>query len=387
MKRLSPNGPVPGSMAAARWRILTICTLLAAFGSLLACAGLPRAPDARCERIPTGPGPEDFAVDRSQSRARILVSSHDRRKWTRGDIFVVDPARNEPQSPQVFPRVGEPPGLHFSPHGMDIHTFDGRTYLYVINHGPHQNSGPQQVLVYEVLPDSLRFANLIETTLFTSPNDLAVDPRGGVYVTNDSASRGSFLEMALALRRATVVYCAFHPGGAEKPACVVAADKLAMANGVAVRGEAVYVSTSRGDELLAYRRRADGTLTEPRVVFRAPTLDNLFFREETRAGGNEGAGTDNAEILVASHPSGLRFLRHVRNPQVLSPSVIYGIRLSDGRSRVVYSNDGSEIPAASGAFFYEGRLYVSQVFESHLLRCSGADLADDAGGATPGKTK
>lgn len=346
----------------------------------LSCAGLPPSRVKQCERLVTGPGPEDFVLDRSTASPRILVSSHDRRQWTRGGIFVFDPG--QPEAHEPLPREGEPTDLFFAPHGMDILVSEGRSYLFTISHGRHREAGRQQVLVYRILPKALRFVTAIESPLFTSPNDVAVDPAGGFYVSNDARSRGSLTEMLFALRRSSVVYCPYVPGAAattgaknaapisaegrasRSPTCIVAADRLAMANGVAVRGSAVFVSTTRGGNLTRFQRGPDGRLTDPRVLFSAPSLDNLFFLSPD---GQNGART---EVLVASHPAGVAFLRHARDGKVPSPSVIYAVDIETGAARSLYANDGTEISAASGAFELDGWLYISQVFEPHLLRCS-----------------
>jgi len=322
---------------------------LTAILSVMSCAALPPSPRQMCERIAVGPGPEDFALDLSVPGGRILVSSHERRKWERGEIYAVSPGG----SAKILKRAGEPADLFFSPHGMDVRQIKGRTMVAVISHGAEAKTGKQQILFYEMRRDTLEFNRLVESPLFTSPNDLALDDDGGFYVSNDAHSRGSFLEMALSLKRSTVVFCP--PGEGE---CLVAADGLAMANSTAVQGNSVYVSTSRGNELFRYERDASGRLTNRQLLFSGATLDNLFFHADNPE-----------EILVASHPSGLAFLRHASDGSIPSPSVVYAIHTKSGASRVLYANDGTEISAASGAFYWDRALFISQVFEPFLLRC------------------
>lgn len=336
--------------------------LLTAFLLILSCAALPISPAQKCERVPVGPGPEDFVLDLSVPGGRILVSSHERRTWERGEIYAVDPG-NSPA--RILKREGEPADLFFSPHGMDLRRIKGRNLLFVISHGAHVQEGKQQVLVYELTKDILRFSNIIESPLFTSPNDLAVDESGGFYVSNDAHSRGSFLEMALALKRASVVYCPPEAGNTD---CLVAAQGLAMANSAAVRGNSVFISTTRSNEILRFDRRADGRLENPLQLFQGPMLDNLFFHEDNPE-----------ELLVASHPSGMAFLRHAKDANKPSPSVVYAVHTQTGASRVLYANDGKEISAASGAFLLNKVLYISQVFEPFLLRCDRGAGFDHAG--------
>ncbi len=344
-------------------------------GLLAGCASLPPAPKNSCQRIPVGPGPEDFAMDfsRGSEMPRILVSSHERRNWERGEIYTVDLHKGKTPSAQILPRRGEPEGLFFSPHGMDIREVDGQPQLYIINHGPDKEAGPHHILVYRIFPAHLQYVGSAASEFFFSPNDLAIDAQGGFYVSNDARSRGSFIEMALSLSRSSVVFCtgeSIRPGplataGESEENCILAAEDLASANGVAIQRKpdgqgdsgTVFVATSRGNNLYNFDREANGELVKRKVLFEASILDNLFF-------ANNGA-----ELIVASHPSGLDFLRHLADGTVPSPSVIYSVNLEDGNARTLYANSGEELSAASGAFVFQGDLYLSQVFEPFLLRC------------------
>ena len=345
---------------------------------LLSCASLPPAPQSSCQQIPVGPGPEDFALDfsRGAGKPRILVSSHERRGWERGEIYTVNLDSTSELSATILPRHGEPEGLFFSPHGMDIRNVEGQPRLYIINHGPDEVEGPHHVLVYRILPETLEFLGSTTSEFFYSPNDLAIDDRGGFYVSNDARNRGSLLELALSLRNSSVVFCkpgSIRPGplasAEETPEmCILAAEDLASANGVAIQRSPhgnsdsgkVFVATSRGNSLYVFSREDSGKLVDRKPIFEAPILDNLFFDNDGR------------RLLVASHPSGLAFLRHLKDGTVPSPSVVYGVNLENGSSETLYSNSGEELSAASGAFHYKGQLFISQVFEPFLLRCKSS---------------
>ncbi|MBU44322.1 MAG: hypothetical protein CMN76_13965 [Spirochaetaceae bacterium] len=361
------------SVRQGRTRGLIACTAL--IGLLFGCASLPEAPENQCQRIPVGPGPEDFALDLSggPGSPRILVSSHERREWQPGEIFEVDLDPGSGYAAQALPRRGEPEGLFFAPHGMDVREVDGQHLLYVISHGSDEVDGAQHILVYRILPEALDYLGSVASEFFFSPNDLAIDATGSFYVSNDSRNRGSLMEMALSLSWSSVVHCkasSIQPGPLAAPAstredCILAAEELASANGVAIqrspdgKGDSgtVFVSTSRGNSLYVFHRDDSGRLVDRKRIFEAPILDNLFF---------VGHGQ---KLLVASHPSALAFLRHVSNGSNESPSVIYSVQIDSGAAEAVYANSGKELSAASGAFIYKEQLFISQVFEPFLLRC------------------
>ena len=366
---LAPNSFFKKSKAI---RLLLGCMVM---GLLSGCTSLPIAPQSNCQRIPVGPGPEDFALDLSQgdSAARILVSSHERREWKPGEIYAVDLDSRSGYPARILPRRGEPEGLYFAPHGMDIRNVNGQSLLYIISHGAQEVEGHQYVLVYRILPDALQYLGSVASRFFYSPNDLAIDSSGGLYVSNDSRNRGSLVEMALSLSWSSVVYCTpesirsgpLREPGSSDEGCILAAEDLASANGLAIERVAdkqndsgtVFVATSRGNVLYSFRREESGRLVDRKEIFEAPILDNLFFADKGRS------------LLVASHPSGLAFLRHVSDGTVESPSVVYMVNLESGHSRALYANSGEELSAASGAFIHRGHLYISQVFEPFLLRC------------------
>ena len=76
------------------------------------------------------------------------------------------------------------------------------------------------------------------------------------------------------------------------------------------------------------------------------------------------------EIWVAAHPSTFKFLRHAASKDNIAPSQIYRIDSKTNEVTNHYSNDGSELSAASTGLIIGDRIYVSQVFEDFLLTCT-----------------
>jgi sugar lactone lactonase YvrE len=157
------------------------------------------------------------------------------------------------------------------------------------------------------------------------------------------------LELILGLRRSTVVY--YDGLGSWS----TAAERLAMANSVAIDGEMVYVSATRANQVYAYRASEDGRLLDRRRLARVRGPDNLILDDKT--------------LLVAAHLNTLAFMRHARDPAKRSPSTVYALQLPSGARETVFADDGSRISAASVAVLYQGMLYLGQIFEDFLLKC------------------
>ena len=87
------------------------------------------------------------------------------------------------------------------------------------------------------------------------------------------------------------------------------------------------------------------------------------------------------KLLVAAHFNDVAFMRHSRNEKVPSPSVIFLVdpdkRAGEDVLTPVYVNDGYQISAASTAFVYQDKLYISQVFGKKIVVCDAADLASE----------
>ena len=292
--------------------------------------------------IEVGPGPEDLVIDPSQEYARLLISSCDRReRGIQGEIISY---RLDDGSVQVLKRRGEPAGVKLNPHGIDLARVNGTWMLYVISHEGDRHP----IYQYEVHSDHLNFVKGYWDPLIVSPNALTVFPDGSFMVCNDAAKHGSMMEKILKMRRSTIVYC---DGRANY---TVAASRLGMPAGMNHLGNTLFVSDATGNKIYTFRI-SDGALSQKKKLCRIKGPDNIRFT----AGG---------ELLVAAHEKTLRFVRHVSNPTVPSPTVIYRIDPATGAKTRIFSDTGSLISAGSVAVEWEGYLYIGQIFESHLLK-------------------
>lgn len=326
-----------------------VCALLLIITGCTVVPVSTRAPAVRIEGIP---GPEDMVVDRYTRGSRLLVSSADRRdRGIPGEIYAVDTITLEKFA---LPRAGGPGGNSFSPHGLSLTVRpDGTKLLYVINHYPEADVDrygilPHSVLVYQIYNRSLSFLEEITDPLLVSPNDLSVLPDGTIYVSNDGSGDGGVFEVILGLKRATVVM--IPPRGEAR----VVVEDLAMANGIQAVGDELYLAVTRQNAVYRYDRGADGTVSGRTQLAYVKGPDNLSLTEEY--------------IFVAAHLKDMALARHMSNPAIPAPSVIYRIDRESGDRVLVYADGGDTISAASVAVSAEGYLFIGQIAGDHLIR-------------------
>ncbi len=344
-----------------------VCLLLLLPIFFLSCAKLPisEVKYSEYKKIAVGSGPEDMVLDTfSASIPRLLVSCNERRIKNSdfGEIYSVD-LQNE--KAEILPRKNNPVDLAFRPHGIDlVKNISGEILLYCVSH--NEKKKEHSIIIYKIFPDRLEFQQKLDSPLLVSPNDVAATSSGEFFVTNDSGKRGSKTEPMLKLKRSNVVMYVENnyfknPNDGEwkkNPVWQIAADKLSYANGVVAGSyRQIYVSTVTGNQLLSYTQNEKGNnFGEKKVIAKLKGLDNISFVNEN-------------EILVTSHPSLYKFLKHFKNSKKKSPSVVYKVNLKTGEVKNIFSDDGSQISGASTAVSYNGKLYISQVFEPFLLEC------------------
>ena len=319
-----------------------------------------------CVGVDVAEGPEDFVLDTWTGSPRLLVSSHERRgPAPSGDIYSFNPATGDVSR---LERTGEPESLlAFKPHGMDIRRHAGKTWLYVVLHDPYDRSASDEhaIGIYDVGADKLKFVELLEDTdHLWSPNDISVLPDGGIYATNDK--RGQ-LDVYLKMETSEVVY--YNP---ENDKWSVVASDLAYANGVLAREDRVFVSATRSDALMEYPRNPDGTLGDGIKIMDVKGPDNIM--------------PFNDYLVLTAHFDDIAFLQHQSDGENPSPTVVFLVDPDagpdaepdeDGLSRnakAIYVDDGRRISAASTAFIWDGKLYISQVFDSEIVVCEAGDM-------------
>lgn len=338
-------------------RILFAAIISSTGMSIDAAASVPasnRVDSATCRPVQTGPGPHSL-VQVNGSIDRLLISSHDRRNFEKtGDIYDYYPSTGKMRP---LPRTGEPQGISFRPHHIDIYRADpeSETLLYVINHDDKRpNSRHHSILVYAIRTDRLVFRKRLSDPLLSSPNHLSISPGGDIYVSNDRRDGSSVMELVLRQKKATIVHYRDNSGWR------IVAKGLSFPNGVKAEASRVLVSKTFGNALLEFPRRPDGSLGMPRTVISLPLLDGL-----TPAQAPD-------HYLVISHASLVDFLQHKSNGTHRSPATVHEVNRVTGKSRIYFEDDGKKISGLSAAVTTSDAVYFGQSFEPFLLRCPHA---------------
>lgn len=302
-----------------------------------------------CYSVTVADGPEDFVLDDFSFGKRLIISSHDRRNpASSGGIFTFDLIA---ETAKEMTRTDEPERIKaFKPHGMDIRHDETGSYLYVVLHDLQNLSirDDNAIVIYRILEDSLTFITLLESKVHLwSPNDLSVMQSGEIYVTNDCRTK-----FDMYLKRYVSEVVRYEPGQQEWS--IVVSD-LGYANGIMALPDKVYVSTTFENQLFIFKRNNDGSLTQDDVIGPIKGLDNLM------PFGNK--------IITTAHFDDFAFLRHMGSKDNISPSVVFMIDPATKTYQPIYVDSGDGISAASTALFFDKKLYISQVFDSHIRIC------------------
>lgn len=332
--------------------IYLIATLLLLF-TIFSCKSLPQNTHTNSQKIETDFGPEDMILDTVITQPRLIVSCDGRRDGERseqGSIYVIDLATE--QSTEL-PRVGEPADIVFHPHGIDFVCATGQCFLYVTSHlDKDKEKGIIQdkhfVHKYEVTEKELRYQQTYQHPLFTSPNAVAAQADGSFFVSNDAHKRGSLIELMLKKKKSKVIYCD------GKDNYKIAADHLGMGNGIALKNGFAYVATTRQSKLFRYKID-NGLLTERKELIKLKGQDNIRFYGD--------------DIILPLHLKDFAFIKHTKNKDKHSPSVIYQIPIDKpADAQLIYSNTGEQISASATGIVYKNKLYISQVFDPFILK-------------------
>lgn len=313
-------------------------------GILTVCLPCTTGAQTVVERIQVAPGPEDMVLDTSRTEPRLIISCSGRREVHKpfGGIVSLNLITGKQF---LMERIGEPEGILFRPHGIFL---DG-DLLYVISHEKEPDYHP--VLVYRVDGNQLHFADLIATPRQHSPNALVTGPEGEIYLVNDSGKRGSLWEKALKLKRASVEKLEKNDAG-EWTAETVATG-LGYPAGINRIGDHLYV----GDAVL---HRIHPYLITPEGL--VPTGEIRGLK------GNDNIRLYENQLLVPGHVKPLKFIRHAKSADKLSPVDVFLVDPETGEHRTLYSTGGENISGGSTAIIFENYLYISQVFDPWILK-------------------
>lgn len=298
------------------------------------------------EKITIAPGPEDMVLDTFFNQTRLIISCNSRRKNEKpfSEIMQYNLTTGETS---ILKRKNDTT-KNFNPHGIDIRKIGNEVWLYVISHNDNENK--QEVITYKVFENSLAYIHTYTHPLIVSPNDVGIVSNGSFYITNDAKKRNNILEKIFAKRSSTIIYMQTQLNGETK----IAAQKLAFANGILVLDSIAYISTTQLKELNEYKIDKDGTLLKIKNLAPIKGMDNISIYKDW--------------LIVTSHSNFLKFIKHASNDKKQSPSKIYAINRKTGEYKILFSDNGKKISAASTALIYKGNLYISQVFDDFIVK-------------------
>ncbi len=312
--------------------------------TIQSCNNVPAISEAAVTKIEVGPGPEDMVLDTLSGDPRLIISCTARRDPHKpyGEMVSLN-LRTGAQMEMI--RYNEPSELRFHPHGIYL---EGNV-LYVISHEAEPDNHP--ILIYRMHGDSLEFRELIRTPLQISPNALVTGPEGEIYFVNDSGKRGSLAEKVLKLRRASVVRIEKDSIGNWKSEYV--ALKLGYPAGINRLGSRLYVGDAILSRIHVYNISRDGL---------APIQGIKDLK------GNDNIRIHDNRLLTPGHVKPIRFIKHAKDPEKLSPVEVYLVDPQTGQHTSLFYTDGAQISAGSTAIIYENHLYICQVFDPFILK-------------------
>jgi hypothetical protein len=378
--------------------LLGILLLAACRGEPVTSASVRQSP---CRMVLRVAGPEDFAVDRSASPPRLLVSSRNLRSGRSGPpdgIYSVPlDAHPAPTPPRPLPLVGRD-DCSFHPHGVSLTREAGgsrRSLLYVVNHHEAEDAAPSRgcfrqtggsplrerpvasIEVFRVEPKRLVFVQrLADPEILTNGNDLVALPNGEVWVTNPPPGQLALLRERLTGEPASKVMRFTCPKGETLPCSgtwQVALRLRGYANGIAHRTrpggpEVLYVASTMGKAVHVFEIGQGGLVERPAIPL-ATHPDNLEWDQGERS------------LLVAAHPNLRRFLQHAISPRVSAPSEVWRVSVTTGGPpELLFEDGGGLVSAVSTGACADGGLFLGQVFGAGVFRCPLPKSCAEQGG-------
>jgi len=214
---------------------------------LLSCRALPEESPMPSRKIQTHAGPEDMDIDSVNGNPALLIACDDRRckdECTQGMILRFDLVSRQMDT---LPRVGEPEGLKFHPHGVDVVPDSMGSLLFVVN---HPDAFTDAILVYRISAQSLQFLKSVSSPHFTSPNAVVGMKDDLFWVSNDRWDKDKMGEVLMTKAKSRLVQC---QGNHQ----FVTGLPVAFGNGVLVRQGRMYQAATRGNAIYRYEIRSD----------------------------------------------------------------------------------------------------------------------------------
>lgn len=276
-------------------------------------------------KINTFDGPEDIDIDSSNLTPRLIISCDERREGKQfGKILSYDFSSQQTQELKLIFKVDSIP---FHPHGISVYN----KTIYIIS---HSFKGQSVVLKGQLSEQTITITDIIKEKIINFPNDIYATGEDEFYITQYKYLTGKLVHY-------------------KNGTCTPVDKHLNAPNGVIKLDNKIIISTTLSGKIISYDI---ANKHKKEKLFKIKGGDNLF-------------GTSD-QLLVSSHPKFYQFIKHAKDKDKPSPSVIYTLDLNNKTKKVIYSNNGKQISAASGAVFYKNKLYIAQVFENFVLICN-----------------
>jgi hypothetical protein len=320
-----------------------------------------------CQKISRTPGPEDFELIRLKNQTQMIISSHDRRNFdSNGKLYKINLESHllakskfnssylvEPLHVDRYPE-------NFKPHGISSSYKNGKLRLYVISH-PNLKEKKNTIEIFELGNEktfSWKYMGELVNEKLSHPNDLYALPEERLLISNDGDSVNAFLFFINFIFKRATAEITYYENGKY----YIADEKVPFGNGI-------YYEEIESEKRLYRSSHLDKSI----YVYDVKWIENyqpmltLQFKIPFD-GGPDNIMKNEYGFYVATHPSNLAFLNHVKSAENYAPSMIYKIEKLTN-TKLIYSNEGKEISAASTAVAYKNKLFIAQVFEDFILAC------------------
>ena len=304
---------------------------------------------------------EDITIQHQSGIA--FISSDDRRahqpgsktRARQGAIFGFDLSSSDPRLKDLTADFNK----ELNPHGISLWTAaDGALSVFVVN---HRQDG-HFVEIFDYRDGKLIHRQSVSGSLMHSPNDVLAVGHNTFYVTNDHGSAMALWRMFEDYLQLARSYVLFYDGENFRKV----AESLAYANGINMSpdGQTIYVAATVGQKIFVYDRdRTSGNLSQRTAIEAGTGVDNI----EIDSRGN---------LWIGSHPKLLTFVKHSKDPAVLSPSQVIKVgKMADGQYEIseIYMSNGKPLSASSVAAVFQNFLLIGAVFEERFLLCTLAE--------------
>lgn len=284
-------------------------------------------------KIQVGLGPEDFVLDTINDKQRLLISCDPRRDdksyLKTGDIWSYN---LNTDSAYPFKRINEPTDISFNPHGVFLLNSINKQYLFVVNHFNQEKKRKSSVIRYTVDQDILIYDT--NFNFRSTINSVYAFSKDHFVITNDKKLNGNLYEY-------------------KNNQFTKIDSHIKYPNGISKIDSILYISTVISNKVYAYTIQKNGSYSKNKKIAKIKGADNLRYC--------------NGMLLTTSHPKLMKVVKHFKNKEKISPSIVYSIDPKTGKTVKLFEDDGSLISAASTAIIYKDKLYISQIFENFLI--------------------